>query len=189
MKKLTPDEMFAQLTEEAIRSYDEWQFIYENGCSDPNWEDGVNLNLVRNHLIYYKRKISNLCKEHGFEKPQVLFRKLPSRVPTRYMAGAAGLKQKAADLLYEIESSQNYHRLLEWQEKISSKQSEQIGLTRFLKRMRYDRREYESDNFLAMRNFVRNGDYCKDQITELLKAAEKLPSESFQLTLFSVDAS
>lgn len=187
MKKQTPDEMLAQLTEEAIRSYDRWQFIYENGCSDPNWEDGVNLNLVRNHLIYYKREISKLCKEHGFEKTQVLFRKLPSRVPAHYMAKAADLKQQAAELLYEIESSRNYQCLLEWRKKISPKQSEEIGLTRFLKRMHYDRHEYESDNFLAMRNFVHRSDYCKRQITELLQAAEKLPAESFQLTLFGMD--
>ena len=28
-----------------------WNFIKEHGCSDPTWPDGVNMNLVRNHVI------------------------------------------------------------------------------------------------------------------------------------------
>ena len=43
--------------EELEKAYAQWQRLYENGGSDPFWPDGVNLNLVRNHIIYYKGQI------------------------------------------------------------------------------------------------------------------------------------
>ena len=55
MGKYIPPE---QMTVEQIRaSIDErfraWNQIAQHGCSDPGWPDGVNMNLVRNHIIYY----------------------------------------------------------------------------------------------------------------------------------------
>lgn len=37
-----------------------WQDLRANGCNDPFWPDGVNLNLVRNHIIYALRRIAEL---------------------------------------------------------------------------------------------------------------------------------
>lgn len=40
--------------------YKHWKDIYNNGCNDPFWCDGTNLNLVRNHIEYYRRKIEEM---------------------------------------------------------------------------------------------------------------------------------
>ncbi len=37
-----------------------WHYLRENGCSDPFWPDGTNLNLVRNHIIFDLREIASL---------------------------------------------------------------------------------------------------------------------------------
>ena len=37
-----------------------WHKIKENGCSDPFWPDGTNMNLVRNHIIYDLRRLDEL---------------------------------------------------------------------------------------------------------------------------------
>lgn len=37
-----------------------WHDLRANGCNDPFWPDGVNLNLVRNHIIYGLRQIAEL---------------------------------------------------------------------------------------------------------------------------------
>ncbi|MDO4720522.1 MAG: hypothetical protein Q4A78_07655 [Peptostreptococcaceae bacterium] len=39
------------IQEEYIRDWNHWRKMYLYGCQDPNWPDGVNLNLVRNHLL------------------------------------------------------------------------------------------------------------------------------------------
>lgn len=62
----------------ARTSIDQWRYIAENGCSDPSWPDGVNMNLIRNHLIYYKQKIREVCEENGFDLPiEAFFPDLP----------------------------------------------------------------------------------------------------------------
>lgn len=53
MAKRTQEDPLAELE----KAYAHWQDLYEHGGSDPTWPDGVNLNLVRNHIINYKRQI------------------------------------------------------------------------------------------------------------------------------------
>ena len=34
-----------------------WMNIFANGAGDPGWDDGTNINLVRNHIAYNKEII------------------------------------------------------------------------------------------------------------------------------------
>ena len=43
--------------EELEKAYAQWESLYKQGGSDPFYPDGVNLNLVRNHILYFKRQI------------------------------------------------------------------------------------------------------------------------------------
>lgn len=53
---IPPEEMSeAQIREQLDAEYKHWDDLKKNGCSDPAWPDGVNLNLVRNHIIYWYR--------------------------------------------------------------------------------------------------------------------------------------
>ena len=45
---------------ELQKDIDRWEDIKQNGCNDPFWPDGVNLNLVRNHIIHDLRLLSDL---------------------------------------------------------------------------------------------------------------------------------
>lgn len=47
-KQVEPD-----WTAEYIAEWFRWQRGFYNGCADPFWPDGCNLNLMRNHMIYY----------------------------------------------------------------------------------------------------------------------------------------
>lgn len=38
--------------------YARWNELFTKGGSDPSWSDGVNLNLVRNQIIYDKQKLA-----------------------------------------------------------------------------------------------------------------------------------
>ena len=62
---------------DAIASCEErhrhWHELYENGTSDPFWADGVNLNLVHNHIRYYNKIIKECCDELGQDYGYLLY--------------------------------------------------------------------------------------------------------------------
>ena len=57
-----------------------WQDIFENGCSDPFWEDGVNMNLVRNHIIAWVRTLYEIDQT---DRQMDLFDLFAETVPKR----------------------------------------------------------------------------------------------------------
>ena len=68
------------LAEELAKSFERWEYLKEHGGSDPFWADGTNMNLVRNHIMYYKNK---MVEEYGrdYEKyPEIFYRELPPEV-------------------------------------------------------------------------------------------------------------
>lgn len=82
----TPKEQISSYCEEMRKSIAQWKDINQNGCNDPFWEDGCNMNLVRNHIIYYKRMISDICKESQLPFPDEYYFSVPPEVDNRYMA-------------------------------------------------------------------------------------------------------
>lgn len=83
-KALTPEEILKQAESSYIEERLEWECIYKYGCSDPFWPDGTNLNLIRNHCIYYKRQMDEICKEHSLPMPVLL--PIPDEVDDDFMA-------------------------------------------------------------------------------------------------------
>lgn len=71
---------------EVQRSFDRWNEIAKNGAGDPFWPDGTNMNLVRNHIIYFYRKMD---EEGGqltmFECSEENRRPIPPKVPNGYL--------------------------------------------------------------------------------------------------------
>jgi len=64
-----------------------WNEIREKGSNDPFWPDGVNMNLVRNHIIYYQEQIRELCSENGMIEPEEVDWDLPPKVADRLYIG------------------------------------------------------------------------------------------------------
>lgn len=73
------------LIKEIRASYKCWNEIAEHGCSDPCWEDGVNMNLVRNHIIFFKSQIIDKVEEKMGQIPQEVYWALPPKVPATFM--------------------------------------------------------------------------------------------------------
>ena len=91
MKKKTLEQELKEHRERIIEEREDWKYINEHGCNDPSWPDGSNMNLVRNHILYYRVKIEEICKETGMPLPEEYFLPVPPEVPENYMAN---LKQK-----------------------------------------------------------------------------------------------
>ena len=83
-KALTPEEMLQQAEKSYMEERLDWEAMYKFGCRDPFWPDGTNLNLIRNHCIYYKRQMDEICKEHSLPMPVLL--PIPDEVDDDFMA-------------------------------------------------------------------------------------------------------
>lgn len=70
-------------TAELERAFNAWETIRDYGCNDPFWPDGTNMNLERNHIIYGKRKLKELCGDG--ELPEIYYRATPPEVDDDYM--------------------------------------------------------------------------------------------------------
>lgn len=91
-KYIPPERMTVQqIQAELEREYQRWNHIAANGCQDPFWPDGVNMNLVRNHIIYWRRLLDERRSEEAqvslFESaaPAPERRPIPPKVPQNYM--------------------------------------------------------------------------------------------------------
>ena len=86
MKKKTPEQKLKELCKAIQSEIDHWEHINQNGCNDPFWPDGCNMNLTRNHIIYAKNQISVICKEHELPIPEAMYLPIPPKVNDYYMA-------------------------------------------------------------------------------------------------------
>lgn len=73
------------------REIEHWKDINQNGCNDPFWSDGCNMNLTRNHIIYAQEKVRKICEENQILLPEEYYLSAPPEVDNQYMAN---LKQK-----------------------------------------------------------------------------------------------
>lgn len=91
MKEKTLEQKLKEHRDRIIEEREDWKYINEHGCNDPSWPDGTNMNLVRNHILYSRVKIEEICKETCMPLPEEYFLPVPPEVPENYMAT---LKQK-----------------------------------------------------------------------------------------------
>lgn len=91
-KYIPPEERTeAQVRAELEADFARWDRLSKEGCSDPHWEDGFNMNLVRKHIIYgyqlLKEKIQQPVQLSLFDTGMDLRgeRPVPPEVPDDYM--------------------------------------------------------------------------------------------------------
>ena len=75
-----------ELEERLLDRYKRWKSIYEEGCTDPFYEDGTNLCLVRNHISYYKKECEQYLGDNFHLYPDAYFFPIPIEVPHNFMA-------------------------------------------------------------------------------------------------------
>lgn len=85
-KKKTPEQEVQVLCKNIRQEIAHWKYLNENGCNDPFWADGVNMNLTRNHIIYDKRQIEEISSQFTLTLPDEYYLPTPPEVPDNYMA-------------------------------------------------------------------------------------------------------
>ena len=99
-----------ELQEDLQDEFNRWEHLKIHGGSDPFYEDGISMNLVRNHIIYDKRKCEEELAEG--EYPEAYFRETPPRVDNAYMAGMDEIKRQAQEAIQRYKADGNYRFIL-----------------------------------------------------------------------------
>ena len=93
------------LTKSLQDGFDRWDRLNKYGGSDPSWADGVNMNLVRSHIMYYKSQMEN--KYGSREYPDIYYRETPPEVSPDFIANPEQIRADAAAALKIIEADEN----------------------------------------------------------------------------------
>lgn len=99
-KKKTLTEQISEEMNEIRREIKHWCYLREHGCNDPNWPDGTNMNLTRNHIICGKRRLEELCAGAGIDLPEEYYLPIPPEVSNNYMADVTGDRAKKLSQLH-----------------------------------------------------------------------------------------
>lgn len=94
MKKESPQRQLKIYSDEILKEIEMWEYQYKNGCNDPFWPDGCNLNLLRAHVISYKKDIKNICDEIGMSVPKEYFLPTPPYTDVNYFANPESERAK-----------------------------------------------------------------------------------------------
>ena len=182
------------LTEELTKSFEEWEYLNEHGGSDPFWADGTNMNLVRNHIMYFKNK---MMEEYGadYEKyPEIFYRELPPEVNQNYMARAGEIKDGAAQALEYYISDPNFHYLLSNKGMLTEKEAKQISLYNVLGYASGLAKAIKDGDLITMRRhagrpegYLESFAQCATKMMKIIDEKKKEPEQvqgNGQLSLF-----
>lgn len=180
----------AELGKQLRDSFDRWNTIYTYGGSDPFWEDGCNLNLVRNHIIHFKKQCENELLPVCY--PEEYYIQTPPEVDSKYMARQDEIRQHAKESLTAYKEDEDYKYLLKAVKKLTVKQKEQSlienvlgyvsGLAQYIERdLLVDMRRHEYPE-----RYIDSFKNCRKRIAIMLKDTSEKEIQPGQISLFDL---
>lgn len=173
------------LEEELKERYEHWNYLKQHGGQDPFWEDGSNMNLVRNHIINIKRKM-----EEKDTQLELFNKEIPPEVDNKYMARADEIRKNAKRALAEYKASKDYQYLLKAIGRLNDRQREQTSINYVVGYCRGLESYIKSDDLVAMRRhesyerYLKSFYECKKKVENVLKEKEK-PGEQISIMDFA----
>ena len=158
-----------ETVQELNTGFERWDILYNYGGNDPMWSDGVNLNLVRNHIIAYKKRIEETFSKE--EYPDIYYRDTPLEVNDDYMANPNEIKATAKQV---IDSWKGYFYLDELKSAnyyLDKYQLVETGIQQAVNRINVLETAIQDDDLVTMR---RLNNYGEQQFEDMKTAFEKL---------------
>jgi len=169
------------------REYEQWYRYWKYGGQDPCWPDGSNMHLIRNHIIYHKRQMKELCEQIGCELPECYAKELPPEVDSNYMARPDEIRESARIAVEKMEQYPAYIELLGMRQMFSQKQLDKICYFNVVGYVKGAKLAIERDDLVAQRRYGRYEGYL-ESFDNCLKRSKELEPEEFQLSLFDLSA-
>lgn len=147
-KRGQPTDYAAELEKEYAR----WDEVFTKGGSDPFWTDGVNLELTRNHILYYKEQLAK--QENSlFGLPDVYYRETPPEVDCNYMARPDEIRENARKAMEIIDADENLKFVREQAPSLSEAQLKQFSIAAIINYAENLRRAIAVDDLVIMRRY------------------------------------
>lgn len=107
----TPDQKkrSKQLGKEIQDSRKRYEDLRVHGGSDPFWSDGVNMNLCRNHVMYFRKQVETELDPENY--PEEYFLEIPAEVSVHYMADPDGIRSRSTAALEVLKENQDFQYL------------------------------------------------------------------------------
>ena len=137
---------------ELEKSYAEWDELFITGGSDPFWTDGVGLELVRNHIIFYKQQLEKQGNSL-FGLPEAYYRELPPEVDCNYMARPDEIRENARKAMEIIDADENLKFVREQAPSLSEAQYKQFCIAAIINYAENLRRAIAKDDLVIMRRY------------------------------------
>ncbi len=142
------------IVEELAKSFEQWEYLKKYGGNDPHYADGYNMNLVRNHILYYKHKIVEQYGTDCKKYPEIFYREAPPEVNKDYMARAGEIRDGAVQALECYIADPNFFYILENKDKLTEKEAQQIYLRHVLNSVSGLSRAIKEGDLVTMRCHV-----------------------------------
>lgn len=170
--------------EELQQTFDRWDELYTFGGHDPFWSDGCNLNLVRNHIRYYKKKIEAAYEPQNY--PAIYYRETPEEVPQDYMARSEEIRANARKSVKLYKADENYRFLLSQMNRLHPKHVKETCIKNVIYYVKGLEQAIASDDLIAMRRHEQPDRYMEafNECAEKVKSLK--PIENEQLSLFTM---
>ena len=169
---------------ELEKDYKHWQDVYKNGCNDPSWADGINLNLIRNHIIYDKIQLKESMSEA--ELPELYFKELPPEVDVEYIAKKEEILKNAKAYYNACIHAEGWNRLEDAFDFLDENDQEQKSMRFLVSRVTWLKKYIENEKHVPMRTHK----IPTDMINKINKCAERLDELHIhgaeQLSLFQM---
>ncbi len=192
MKKKTSADIAAESAAEIRRELERWKYLQEHGGSDPFWPDGCNMNLVRNHVIYAKRKCEDMLMPEQY--PEEYYLATPPEVDNDFMARKEEIAAHARTALSIYKKNQDYLFLLESISRLDTKNADKTHIGSVLNCVNALESAIENGEYPVMRRHERSDCYlnnlnsfrsCRAQVEKILgKNGKELPEG--QLSIFDL---
>ena len=173
MKKINQEEQLVQFSKDCADYFERWNDLYENGGQDPFWEDGVNLNLTRNHILYAQKEMMRICGEIGYFMPEICTKEPPPVVDDRYMAKKDFILATARKVLADFQQNADYLALAAMNDKLTDEQKTKISYRTVVAYVSNLEQAIANEDYLLMRRYLYNTRYY-DSIQECLERARKI---------------
>lgn len=155
---------------ELKKEYERWSQLFCQGGQDPFWPDGVNLNLVRNHIISCKMSM----EQEGEAMPEEYGWPLPPEAPPDYMARGREIWYQGMESYQKYIADENYKYLKEAADFLLEKVKKACSLENVLGYVQSVRTALEHRDYVTLRRHEQPERYldsfaeCRNRIGELL---------------------
>lgn len=142
----------------------------------------MNLNLVRNHIISYKRKIEETTAPDEF--PEIYHRSLPPEIEQGYMARADEIRENAKVSLARYRADPDYQYLCSRIDTLPPKDVKDTSIGNVIGYAQVLENAINKDDLITMRRHENAENYLSSFISCAQKVKSLKPPENEQISFF-----